>query len=40
MGGYSEEYLIGDKIDVAGILEVNHFGGQENGKNETQKNGR
>lgn len=29
MGGYSEEYLIGDKIDVVGILEINSFNGIE-----------
>ena len=29
MGGYSEEYLIGDKIDVVGILEINSFNGVE-----------
>ena len=30
MGQYSEEYLIGDKIDVVGILEINSFNGIEN----------
>ena len=30
MGEYSEEYLIGDKIDVVGILEINSFNGVEN----------
>lgn len=30
MGQYSEEYLIGDKIDVIGILEINSFNGIEN----------
>ena len=30
MGSYSEEYLIGDKIDVVGILEINSFNGIEN----------
>ena len=29
MGKYSEEYLIGDKIDVIGVLEVNSFNGIE-----------
>ena len=29
MGYYSEEYLIGDKIDVVGILEINSFNGVE-----------
>jgi single-stranded-DNA-specific exonuclease len=29
MGQYSEEYLIGDKIDVVGILEINSFNGVE-----------
>lgn len=29
MGEYSEEYLIGDKIDVVGILEINSFNGIE-----------
>lgn len=29
MGEYSEEYLIGDKIDVVGILEINTFNGIE-----------
>ncbi len=29
LGYLAEEFLIGDKIDVAGILEINHFGGQE-----------
>lgn len=29
MGGYSEEYLIGDRIDVVGILEINSFNGIE-----------
>ena len=27
MGKYSEEYLIGDKIDVIGVLEINSFNG-------------
>lgn len=30
MGSYSEEYLIGDKIDVIGVLEINTFNGIEN----------
>ena len=30
MGKYSEEYLIGDKIDVIGLLEINSFNGVEN----------
>lgn len=30
MGQYSEEYLIGDKIDVIGVLEINTFNGIEN----------
>ena len=29
LGHLSEEYLIGDKIDVAGVLEINNFGGEE-----------
>ena len=29
LGYLSEEYTIGDKIDVAGILEINSFGNQE-----------
>ena len=29
MGGYSGEYLIGDKIDVIGVLEINSFNGIE-----------
>ena len=29
MGKYSEEYLIGDKIDVIGVLEINSFNGVE-----------
>ena len=29
MGQYSEEYLIGDKIDVIGLLEINTFNGVE-----------
>ena len=29
MGKYSEEYLIGDKIDVIGVLETNTFNGIE-----------
>ena len=27
MGKYSEEFLIGDKIDVIGTLEINTFNG-------------
>lgn len=30
MGYLSQEYLIGDKVDVVGILEVNTFGGVDN----------
>lgn len=30
MGEYSEEFLIGDKIDVIGLLEINTFNGVEN----------
>ncbi len=30
MGKYSEEYLIGDKVDVIGLLEINTFNGIEN----------
>ena len=29
LGYLSEEYLIGDKIDVVGVLEINNFGGEE-----------
>ena len=29
LGHLSEEYTIGDKIDIAGILEINSFGNQE-----------
>ena len=29
LGNLSEEYTIGDKIDVAGVLEINNFGNQE-----------
>lgn len=29
LGHLSEEYTIGDKIDVAGVLEINNFGNQE-----------
>ncbi len=29
MGNYSEEYLIGDKIDIIGVLEINVFNGTE-----------
>ncbi len=30
MGSLAEEYKIGDKIDVAGILEINTFNGEDN----------
>ncbi len=30
MGYLSQEYLIGDKVDIVGILEVNTFGGVDN----------
>lgn len=30
MGKCSEEYLIGDKVDVIGLLEINIFNGIEN----------
>ena len=30
MGKYTEEYLIGDRIDVIGLLEINSFNGIEN----------
>ena len=30
MGYLAEEYLIGDKVDVAGVLEINNFGGVDN----------
>lgn len=29
LGNLSEEYTLGDKIDVAGVLEINNFGNQE-----------
>ena len=29
MGKYSEEYLIGDRIDVVGVLEINSFNGKD-----------
>ena len=29
MGKYSEEYQLGDKIDVIGVLEINLFNGVE-----------
>ena len=29
LGHLSEEYLIGDRIDVAGVLETNNYGGEE-----------
>ena len=30
LGELADEYLIGDKIDVVGYLEINSFNGQEN----------
>lgn len=30
MGNLAEEYKIGDKIDVAGVLEINSFNGEDN----------
>lgn len=30
IGHLAEEYLIGDKVDVAGVLEINTFGGVDN----------
>ena len=30
MGALAEEYKIGDKIDVAGVLEINSFNGEDN----------
>ena len=30
MGEYANEYRIGDRIDVAGVLEINTFNGVEN----------
>jgi len=30
MGELAEEYRIGDKIDVAGVLEINTFNGVDN----------
>ena len=30
MGNLAEEYLIGDRIDVVGVLEINEFNGMEN----------
>ena len=30
IGHLAEEYKIGDKVDVAGVLEINNFGGVEN----------
>ncbi len=30
IGNLAEEYLIGDKVDVAGVLEINTFGGVDN----------
>ena len=29
LGDLSEEYLIGDKVDVVGTLEINAYNGQE-----------
>ena len=29
LGYLTEEFLIGDKIDIAGVLELNNFGGEE-----------
>ena len=29
LGELSEEYLIGDKVDVVGTLEINAYNGQE-----------
>ena len=29
LGHLTEEFLIGDKIDIAGVLEINHFKGQD-----------
>ena len=29
LGYLSEEFLIGDKIDVVGVLEINNYGGEE-----------
>ena len=29
MGHLAEEYLIGDRVDVAGILEINSFNGMD-----------
>ena len=33
LGYLSEEFLIGDKIDVAGVLEINNFGRRRNNTN-------
>lgn len=30
LGNLAEEYRIGDKIDVVGVLEINNFNGEEN----------
>ena len=30
MGNIADKYLIGDKVDVVGSLEINEFGGNEN----------
>lgn len=29
LGYMAEEFLIGEKIDIAGVLEINNFGGEE-----------
>ena len=29
MGSYADEYLIGEKIDVIGVLEINEFNGKK-----------
>ena len=30
MGEVADQYLIGDKVDIVGSLEINQFGGNEN----------
>ena len=30
MGDLSKEYLLGDKVDVVGTIEINSFGNKEN----------
>ena len=30
LGHFAEEYLIGDKVDVCGTLEINSYNGMEN----------